>query len=227
MRQLPTFSHSPTGYFLNLAHTNISAPHIVGGPQSLTGAISPNSGLPLLLLLTLDLTDPRLGIRHNDVERIHLLYSWNCAISDGEFSYRESKRGIEILSYTKGPSQSAFPYANYPPFFPAMNAEFQQLTATEQAIIKKMNRREGEVIELETEFPLLAVPRSQVGGEPRLLQWPLSPRTCPACRGPMPLLGTVGNANGTAAGFAGNEFVQVLFYFCIACVAVTAFNLTD
>jgi len=199
----------------------------MGGVQSLPGAVSPNSGLPLLLVLTLDTMDPRLAIGRSPLDRVHLLYSWTCAISDGEFSYRESKQAVEIIEYTKGGVHSDFPYEGYPVAFAPFAAELQQVAMSDQIIIKKMNRREDDPIALEEQFPNLAVPRTQIGGEPRLLQWPLPPRLCPVCRDSMPMLAAVGNTNGTPRGLFGNDFVQLLFYYCIACAVVTAINLTD
>jgi len=43
----------------------------------------------------------------------------------------------------------------------------------------------------------------------------------------MPLLAMIGNRNGSERGFTGNDFVQMLFFFCVACSVVTAENVTD
>jgi len=63
-----------------------------------------------LLVASLDATDTRLGIWRAKIDTIHLLYSWTCGICDGEFTYRESSQGVEILDYTRGPEQRDFPY---------------------------------------------------------------------------------------------------------------------
>ena len=210
MKRTKSISCSPIGYFLNPTSTN--SRHSLCGPHSLVGAVSPNTGLPLLLVATLDLSDPRVGISGAKVGLIHLLYSWTCGISDGELTYRESNQGIELLEYTKGPRQSDFPYENYPVFFPRIEVELEALTAQEQMIINKINSQQDDPISLEDQFPRLAVPRAQVGGEPRLMQWPLPEYLCPICGGSMPLLAAVGDENGSARGFTGNEFVQMIFF---------------
>ena len=220
-------SHSPVGYFITASKSDASSAHSLCGDQSIRGAISPNSGLPLLLVASLDLTDPRLGITDPRLKTLHLLYSWTCPISDGEFTYRETDSGVQVLKYTAGPPHKDFPYDKYPPSFPRITAQLQQVDQHEQSIIRALNRRENDPILLEEQFPQLATPRSQVGGEPRLMQWPLPQRTCPECGEAMPLLAAIGDENGTSRGFTGNPFVQLLYFFCVPCGAVTTYNITD
>lgn len=218
-------SYSSIGYFLKPGVARSA--HSLCGTQQLAGASSPNSGLPLLLVASLDATDPRLGISNSTVNKLHLLYSWTCGISDGDFTYRESSEGVEILAYARGPAHDDFPYENYPAFFPRIAVELEALTAEEQDIIKQMNRRVDSEVPLHGEFPQLFAPRSQLGGEPRLMQWPPTPSTCPACGASMPLLASIGNENGSAIGFTDNQFVQTLFFLCDTCTVVTAYNMCD
>lgn len=225
MNSSDAISYSSIGYFLKLGVARSA--HSLCGTQQIAGAISPNSGLPLLLVASLDATDPRLGISSSKVETLHLLYSWTCGISDGDFTYRESSEGVEILAYARGPAHNDFPYENYPTSFPRIAVELEALTTEEQAIIKQMNRRVDSEVPLRRAVPQLFAPQSQVGGEPRLMQWPLTPYTCPACGGSMPLLASIGNENGSAIGFTDNEFVQTLFFLCNACTVVTAYNMCD
>jgi len=133
-------SHTPQGYFVESATTD--SPHALCGPQRINGAISPNTGLPLLLLVSLDPADPRLGISHLKLATLHLLYSWTCGISDGVFSYRESSEAVEIIAYTKGPLHTDFPYENYPLFFPRVPVELKALTSEEQIVVERLNRPE-------------------------------------------------------------------------------------
>jgi hypothetical protein len=72
MERSEAISHSSTGYFLNPAKSRFS--HSLCGPQDIDGAVSPNSGLPLLLVASIDLADPRLGISRSKVNKLHLLY---------------------------------------------------------------------------------------------------------------------------------------------------------
>jgi hypothetical protein len=225
MERPEAISHSSAGYFL--APTKNSSPHALCGSQEIDGAVSPNSGLPLLLVASLDPADPRLGISCSKVDTLHLFYSWTCGISDGDFTYRESNEGVEILSYAKGPTHSDFPYANYPAFFPRVEVELEALTPEEQTAIRQMNRREYDSLSLTHQLPRLAVPRAQIGGEPRLMQWPLGECLCPVCGCHMPLLTSIGNEHGCAPGFTDNDFVQTLFFLCDGCTVVTAYNLCD
>lgn len=220
-------SHSPVGYFITASESDTSSAHSLCGAQSIRGAISPNSGLPLLLVASLDLTDPRPGITDHRLKTLHLLYSWTCPISDGEFTYRETDSDVQVLKYTAGPPHEDFPYDKYPASFPRITAQLQQVDRHEQFIIRALNRRENDSILREEQFPHLATPRSQVGGEPRLMQWPLPQRTCPECGEAMPLLAAIGDVNGTSRGFTGNPFVQLIYFFCVPCGAVTTYNITD
>ena len=150
---------TPTGHFM--MPSDVSSPHSLCGPQSINGAVSPNSGLPLLLVASLDTTDPRLGISRLNVDTLHLLYSWTCGISDGDLTYRESVEGVEILAYTKGPLQSDFPYENYPRSFPRVDLHLEPITPEEQLTINRINRREMGSVSLARQFPRLAVPRAR------------------------------------------------------------------
>ena len=217
-------SYTSAGYFLELAGAD--SRHALCGPQHINGAVSPNSGLPLLLVASLDTADARLGISNLKLDTLHLLYSWTCGISADVFSYRESSKGLEIIRYTKGPTQASFPYENYPPFFPRVGVDLKALTSDEQAIIERANRRESGALALARQFRL-AVPRSQVGGEPRLMQWPLRACHCPICGDAMPLLASIGNQTGSALGFTDNDFVQTVFFLCDTCTVVTAYNMCD
>jgi hypothetical protein len=158
------------------------------------------------------------------VEQLHLFYAW---ISTGSFAYRETPSGIEVLDMLEREPQADFPYEQYPAFFPQYGVTPQSLTADQQLIIKKLNRREGDPISLAAEFPALEVPRAQVGGEPRLLQWPLAQPSCPVCTRATKLLATFGNANQTRRGFTDNAYVELLFHLCEACTVIVTENMTD
>jgi hypothetical protein len=225
MERSQVISRSSTGYFLE--PTKHRSPHALCGPKHIDGAVSPNSGLPLLLVASLDPADTRLGISRSKTDTIALLYSWTCGISDGDFTYRQSAQGVEILAYNKGPAHGDFPYSNYPVFFPRVAVELQALTSEEQTAIRQINRREVGSVSIARRFPRLAVPRAQVGGEPRLMQWPVSTCVCPVCGGSMPLLASIGNGTGSALGFTDNDFVQMVFFLCDTCTVVTACNMCD
>jgi hypothetical protein len=197
------------------------------GENRIPGAVSPNSETPLLLVATLDLGDPRLNVPPGKVERLHLFYPWTCAGNEGVFSYRETGSEVELLSFTSGEAYTDFPYPNYPPFFPEVGLALEPISAAEQDAIHKLNRGDGGYFAITASFPRLAVPPSQVGGEPLLLQNPLPERRCPSCQNLMPLLACIGDRNGSEHGFVDNDFVQMLFYFCAPCTVVISENQTD
>lgn len=203
--------------------------HTLCGPPSHRGAISPNTNRPLLPVACLDPSDPRLEITECSSGTIPLLYSWTCAVSEGELTYRFSKDDIEVLSAVRraGSLGQDFPYENYPMFFPSVELELHALNEGEQALIQRMNRRTEDTFDLENQFPHLAAPRSQVGGQPRLMQWPLASCSCPSCGAQMPLLAAIGNENASPRGFTDNAFVQMLFFLCAPCSIVTGYNICD
>jgi hypothetical protein len=105
--------------------------------------------------------------------------------------------------------------------------ELEALTPEEQTAIRRMNRREDRSLLVADRYGQLAAPRTQIDGEPRLMQWPLSECLCPVCECSMPLLASIGNENGCAPGFTDNDFIQTLFFLCDGCTVVTAYNLCN
>lgn len=191
----------------------------------MSNSISPNSGDPLLCLLSLNLEDPCLNIKASLYNRIDFLYSWNCGIVNGDFFYRIKNQSMEILKYEKGSVSYDFPYAGYPKVFPEIPCYLELVNDKELGDVKFLNknRRNFKVI---STFSGLDIPYHQVGGEPYFLQDYCSLK-CPDCDKEMFFIAAIGNENGTPLGFCGNDFVQVIFQFCPTCSVVGAYNMCD
>jgi len=77
----------PQGYkILSAALGEAEYRHALFGPHRIHGGDCPNCRKPLVHLLTIDTSDPRLGLAHLPLASIPLLYCSRCAISwaDGD-----------------------------------------------------------------------------------------------------------------------------------------------
>lgn len=201
--------------------------HAVCGEHAVEGAISPNSGRPLLRYFALDLRDDRLGLGSFPTQRLDLFFSWTCEISRDVFTYRiHSEDKIEILHYRPGRAYSDFPYPNYPIHFPARRFELRKVAPDEQRTISLINRKRLKSAAVHDDRPDLVRPLHQICGEPYFVN---SPReaTCPACRRVMPIYTSACDETMSDRGFVNSNFVQVLFHLCAACAIVTAYQLAD
>lgn len=199
--------------------------HFIGGriPSSTQ---CPNCRKRLTQLVQLDVTDSRIEVEELRVERLSLAFCWTCELAMGEFFYRLVENGLEILRFQPGPSYSDFPYALYPPDFPPVPVELDPIPDFEQELVRRRNRGVGDRHALRRKFPEALRPRHQVGGEPLYLQ-PWRGICCVDCRAQMPFFASIGNWNGSREGFAGTDFVQVLFHLCRACRVVGCCQMTD
>jgi hypothetical protein len=216
------------GYFVEIVSpgTPLHFAHALGGLTSIKGATSPNSKRPLLTLLTLDGTDPRLDLGAF-TSALPLLYSWTCPISQGVFSYKFLPEKIEVIEYVDGDPYIDFPYRNYPESFPIRPVKLIPVTAHQQDLIASLNSRQEIASDGEVALAEIDIPRHQVGGEPRLMQRPLRNLKCCNCKEPMPIFASVANDSGTPSGFAGNDFVHVIYHLCRTCVLFSAYNMVD
>ncbi len=106
--------------------------HRLFGMHSIAGAVSPNSGRPLLRLLQLDMADPRSGLNGGPGEVLPLLFSWSCAMSQSPVIYRvKSSTAVELMVYRRGKVYGDFPYSEYPTHFPERIAALVPIPATE------------------------------------------------------------------------------------------------
>jgi hypothetical protein len=201
--------------------------HFVGGVPAAAGAISPNTGLALLQLLSLDLSDRRLALERPGIDRLPLLYSWTCGIYQGSFIYQVMSDGVKILNFSPGRGDPSFPYANYPASYGYVDVCLQELSLSDDVIVEQMNRGGSEAFELELQHPQLAQPRNQIGGTPRLMQWPLAEENCPICKGSMGLFACLANVLPGGEPQTDNDFVQVVFLICRDCLTISASNYCD
>lgn len=134
---------------------------------------------------------------------------------------------LVVLQYGRGPGDGAL-YPGYPDHFPGASARLLQISDATQEVLCKINRGDPEVDELQFELPALGVPQHQIGGEPFLIQSVLERRViCPKCRSTMPLFASVGNNCLHPDGIMGDDYVQLLYYYCTTCCVVGAFNQAD
>lgn len=217
-----------TGYWpLFVTKSNLYYQHTLCGQHAVQGAISPNSGRPLLRYFELDLRDDRLRVTSFPSSRLHLFFAWTCEISRDIFTYRiRDEEKIEILQYKKGRAYSDFPYLNYPEYFPPRQFELRRVSPTEQEIITAVNRNKRKPAQIHDERPDLVRPMHQFCGEPYLVN---SPREveCPICGKAMCIYASASDETMSAQGFVNSNFVQVLFHLCAKCATVTAYQLAD
>jgi hypothetical protein len=183
------------------------APHEFCGAHSIPGAVCPHCAKPLLKLLALDATDPRLELRGAVVGRLPLLYCWSCQPEGRPFFYRvEPSGGVTILSRNdkaEGPPR--------PGAYPPEHADLKPVPLDDQRYLRLW--QEGNMT---WEIPEdLLEPRHQVGGVPFLAQ-SLDALGCPRCEQPMPFLATL----------AGDveDGIQVVFHYCRRCGVVGAYH---
>jgi hypothetical protein len=224
--QVKIFQQS--GYWpLFVTGSNLYYQHTLCGEHAVQGAISPNSGRPLLRYFALDLRDDRLGLGAFSTRRLDLFFAWTCEISRDVFTYRiQRENRVEILHYRQGAAYSDFPYANYPAYFPARLFELRKITPEEQKTIAAVNRRRLKPSTIHDDRPDLVRPLHQFCGEPYLVN---SPRevTCPVCQGEMPIYASASDETMSERGFVQSNFVQVLFHLCASCAVVTAYQMAD
>jgi hypothetical protein len=226
----PRFAALPEqGYTLEVGLESASLPwrHRFCGANDTRGAWCPNCQKPLLRFLLLDAADPRLELAHTDMEVLPLLFCWTCTISKHPFTYHVSDRGkgVELLEYEPGARFPDFPYEGYPVAFPEGRVSLRELDEARQAVIRKLNVGQQRW-ELAAEFPRLARPTHQIGGEPYLVQAIDRPH-CQRCTAEMPFLAALADSNLGERGFVENDFVQVLYHLCRPCQVIVAYQASE
>lgn len=197
--------------------------HLCGISKS-RNALSPNSGLPLLCLASLDTKDRRLELESFKEERLDLLYSWTCAIPEGEFVYRISQGAVKIISFSSGSGYPDFPFENYPESFPEVPVSLIAVPDSEAATARMLNANRNFADW--SKHRELTKPYHQIGGEPVFVQ-KYSQMACPACKKDMAFMAVIGNNNGQPRGFCDNDYVQVIYNVCDICFAIGVYNICD
>ena len=198
--------------------------HEFCGPNRIAEADCPNCAKPLLQLVRLNLDDPKLLDLRNEsgLGQIPLLWCWTCEIPRGWFEYKLLDQGarVDVIGWTRGRKHRDRPYRGYPSEFPAAWATLEDISSTVAEDVRRLNRREIKLSSVHREQ--WAKPRHQVGGEPFFSGgMPERPR-CSACGQHPELLAAVADECTDPRGFAGNEFVQTLFWLCSRCAVVLA-----
>lgn len=203
----------------------------IGGECELSGALSPNTSLPLTQHARLELSKDYLWLNDWPGNAIHFLYSWKCAIHEGYFSYQYGDKKIDIIEYTRGDDDYyGFPYEGYPGIFEEKKFELKLATEAEQAVIAKLNEPDCEP-EYQFDDPdanRLSIPTHQFGGQPYFLGGVPEAKRCPNCSKEMELLSSIGNESySDNDGFFGNDFVQLLYWICSDCRVISVDNIAD
>ncbi len=230
---MPLRFFSPRGYYVEFGDPPGSEPfvHAFCGEHRIPGAVCETCRKPLLRFLSLDPRDPRLGLDAMRVKVLPLVFCWTCDKSSS-LTYRVTSEGnVEVLDPVRGTVEAAdFPYENYPRCFPGKAIRLVPVPEEDQALIRRANRDElNDEIVIEGKYVALATPRHQVGGEPYLVQGFNRDLEilCSLCKEAIPILAAIGDQSGSEQGFVDNEFVQVLFHYCVPCGVVKAYNECD
>ncbi len=228
---MPVYSKLPKGFFITLSdtpHSDAEKKHYFCGENNISGAICPNCNKALLILLTVDLTDERLSLSNRFFNKLPLLFCWTCDLARYDFYYKiENEREINILYYKKGNVYDDFPYSNYPNYFPQKYARLEKISKYYQDVISKLNKdliKYSEVLRIDSK---LTSPQHQIGGEPYLLQGEIDDLACPTCNQQMPFLAAICDDNGDQRGFVGNDYVQIIYYYCEKCNVIGAMQESD
>lgn len=203
----------------------------IGGQCNLPGAVSPNNRRPLTQHARLELSHRYLWPDKWPTPCFHFLYSWTCAIHEGDFSYQYAATDIRIIEYNAGDGDySGFPYDEYPVAFRPKTFDLAPLSEGEQATIVKLNEPDCDP-DYQFDDPLaerLSIPTHQFGGTPYLLGAPIDQKLCVLCGAEMGILSSIGDeAHSSNEGFFGNEFVQLIFWVCTNCHVISATNFAD
>ena len=214
------------GYVLSGLH--LGGEVTIGGTCGLAGAVSPNTGIPLIQHAKLTLGG-KINLDDNwPLPEINFLYSWTCNIFEADFTYQYKDGSIKILEYGHGGGpDDDFPYQNYPVFFPPIEFDLKQVTDYEQSVIDKLNSPGcGVDYKFKDEITKkLSTPAHHFGGSPFLVDADNSSKICVSCGNNMPLVATIGNQSfSNENGFFGNDYAQIVYFACKICLTVSALN---
>lgn len=114
--------------------------HCFCGPNRVSGAWCPTCRKPLLRILSLDTSDPRLGLMDCGLSSLPLLYCWTCEIAWDQFFYQvQPPEGtVHLLKFASGSMPEGHyrePYVPYPDSFPETPVRLVPLTNDQQWLI--------------------------------------------------------------------------------------------
>ena len=223
-------SNPEWGLWLNFNPESSEIVHQFCGPHEIQGATCPDCSKPLLRLISLSATDPRLNLDPAKTSVVHLLYCWTCSIPYGVFSYRLQPNGNVELLELPARWETAFgpggPYDGYTGIFPSKTVSLIRLSELEQE--KQRAAQSDNDLSLD-----LFDPKHQVGGFPVIA----NPQEiiCPVCSKQSPLFAVIcDDASGNKAGvveagssFTDNSSIQMVFHLCRDCSVVSAYHSND
>jgi hypothetical protein len=211
----------------------------LGGKNEIPGAFCLPCKRPYLLMMSLDVRDPRLnlsfplgrkeGLLEGDGRELHdlpLLYCWSCGPC---LDYRVNPEGgIDVLNHSKDASwpDSCWPYEPYPDNFPSRSLRLASMPSRAQSLISKRNAgklSDSEKYSRKNQELLLI--KHQIGGEPRIQQGNDLARGV-LCKRRSPFLAAVAGETGSKQKFSSYG-VQVLFFYCAPCQVVSALHDCD
>lgn len=231
----------PQGYLIDFCDHTDSYQHYFCGPHETKGAFCPNCDKPLLRILNIDLTDPRLLLTKVRFSMLPLFFCWTCYLSIERFYYRVTSDGIEILSYGKGrfeqESSYGIPYSDYPLFFDGTDIILTPLTEEHQNFNSFCNEFQhdphnpekkeqfNEFVKNNEEFYAIY---HQIGGEPLfpVQIWETWYMKCPVCTREMPFFASIGDYCLDPRGFTSST-VHLVYVYCKHCNVVGAFAQSD
>lgn len=239
---MPFTSVLKRGYFLEISKVRTGRfQHTLGGKSDLPGAVCHPCGRPLLLMMSLDVRDPRLNLKlpqgrrdepldgpERDLHDLPLLYCWSCG---ADLDYRLSPNGgIDVLNHTKSRwPTSCLPYDPYPESFPRRDLRLVPIPPHVQRLIRKNNAKHLDGVTLSPEARRYLRPALQVGGEPVFVQklslaggW-----DCTLCGGDSPFLAAVADPPKYGKGFHDNSYLQVVFHWRQVCQVLNAYHECD
>jgi hypothetical protein len=205
--------------------------HVFCGENTTAGAQCPNCALPLLQILKLDMSDPRLAEVATPSGSFPFLYCWRCDIVVDTLYYKLNGDGsVTVVEYAKGSDEGLGD--DYPESFPAARATLLEMSGEASAYIKKLNEDEAfDDSDYDDDVAALDRCVHQIGGEPYLVNGDTyGPVICPSCGGAMPLLASLGTKCTDPRGMLIteiNNYVQVIYHYCAPCSMVAALNEED
>lgn len=225
------------GHFINFGYHE-NERHIFGGTHDCGGAWCPNCEMPLMLHLTIDLTDPVIALGGLPTKRIGLFYCMRCALSWHDFSYRIVDDGqIEIMEAFHGETdwEGWYSEGGETDCFPEIAVRLAPIPKRLQVLYDKLNENEDLTKDEQYEvasytghfarpeaggYPIVDVV-NQLGGRSFLCQRLRDP-SCPGCRKvgletkDMYFLASLTNdpTNDIRISYAG---VQIVFFLCRQC----------
>ncbi len=200
--------------FLVVPRKRGSFAHELCGPHKIVGAWCPNCKKPLLRLLTLDCADTNLAeLRAEGLSVVHLLVCWTCRLAQKPLYYKQERYDVTLLKWGKGGACTDFPYAAYPIAFPVALVSLVRIGGREADAMARVVQGDVRPYHLPRAQQWLGLPKHQVGGFPVGIHPSSRPKCC-KCKASMSPLAAICDTASDGLVFAGNYFVQVVFWLC-------------